>query len=272
MTPEERSTLSNIGFFAPLAIITIHNLVTHRSLSSNNTKATLGVLIFGFLGATGVLLSAFPFAVGVVGVFTRDIADTPLEGVVKNMNNVVGGPWATLRTCLQFFLPLMNDALIIWRAWSIFSGRRWAKYILASVWIITAASQVLSFAINLFATSLIAYVLRGHLKLIGSLKVQQCLQDKFLVWRVLMLLMDAGFVYCSLQLIVFILEFNPMRGGLTSSSVDKMDTFIKVFNMISIFYPTIVTYFAQGLSSAAGIHEAAISIHQSQEQARDANV
>ncbi|KAG6809891.1 hypothetical protein H0H92_014260 [Tricholoma furcatifolium] len=140
MTPEERSTLSNFGtvLWSSLNGNAIPIFFFHRSLSSNNTKATLGVIIFSFLGATGVLVSAFPLYVGVVGVFTHDVAHIPLEGVVKNMNNILGGPWAASQTCLLIFPPLVNDALIIWRAWSIFSGRRWAKYLLASTWIADA--------------------------------------------------------------------------------------------------------------------------------------
>ncbi|KAG6810662.1 hypothetical protein H0H92_010842 [Tricholoma furcatifolium] len=181
MTPEERSVLQNIGivlwsnlnidipiyflygFFAPLAILNIHNLVIYRSLSSNSTKGTLSVIIFSFLGATGVLLSTFPIDVGAVAVFMHDVANKPLADVVKSMDHILNGPWTTYQRWLISFPPVMNDALIIWRAWSIFSGRRWAKYILASTWIITAdlgaTSQVLSFVVNLFATSLIAYVL-----------------------------------------------------------------------------------------------------------------
>ncbi|KAG6808557.1 hypothetical protein H0H92_003734, partial [Tricholoma furcatifolium] len=110
MTPEERSTLQNIGtaLWSNLSsdiptYFLYGNFYSHRGLSSNNTKATLGVILFSFLGATGVLVSTFPLDVGVIGVFTRDVADTPLEDVVKNMNNVLAGPWAASQTCLLMF-------------------------------------------------------------------------------------------------------------------------------------------------------------------------
>ncbi|KAG6811784.1 hypothetical protein H0H92_005854 [Tricholoma furcatifolium] len=96
-----------------------------------------------------------------------------------------GGRWLSslpLATHNDASEPIVNDALIIWRAWVILSGKRWSKYILVAAWVMTteaitsptgnvpvsvnianalsSSSTGLSFATNFLATAFIAYILR----------------------------------------------------------------------------------------------------------------
>ncbi|KAG6811783.1 hypothetical protein H0H92_005853 [Tricholoma furcatifolium] len=263
MTPEDRSMLQVVGtslwknlqeyipifllygLFAPLTIITIHNLVMHRGLSSTSTKATVGVIVFSFLAATGQMIATIATVLGPLVVFKREIIGTPLEEVLNDMNNFLT-PWTSGSFWLSGLPLAVNDALIIWRSWVIFSGRRWAKCILAATWMMTAdtlssdviippsgilpslliissdfalASIGLSFATNFLATAFIAYILR---------------------------------INSSLQL--------------------RLAIFDDVYFMISGFYPTLVTYLVHELSPTVEIHEAATAVYESQQREAEIRV
>ncbi|KAG6808829.1 hypothetical protein H0H92_002743 [Tricholoma furcatifolium] len=180
------------GTLAPLAVVTVYNLISHRGLSSNGTKVTVGVIVFSFLAATGLMISSVALNLVALVGFTHEIVSVSLVDVLNDMDYCTL-PWSSCVNWLSSLPPTVNDALIIWRAWVIFKGRRWAKFILIATWILTAGTSLssiildpaarvfppgnepvlltvsfqlwtsstgVSFATNLIATAFITYILR----------------------------------------------------------------------------------------------------------------
>ncbi|KAG6810232.1 hypothetical protein H0H92_012798 [Tricholoma furcatifolium] len=112
---------------------------------------------------------------------------------------------------------------------------------------------------------------KRHLNLTTKL---QRLQERFQVWRVLVLLVDSGFIYCGLQLIDFIITIIVVSAvSVTSSLYQNAMIYNEAHIMISAFYPTLVTYLVQDLSSTTAIREAATVVYGSRRrQLRGADV
>ncbi|KAG6909770.1 hypothetical protein DXG01_015486 [Tephrocybe rancida] len=126
--------------------------------------------------------------------------------------------------------PLLSDALIIWRAWVVFSKQRWAMYVSILLWLaatatslaslgsiqvvsagatqqiaanpignkLSIASIALSIATNFVATSFIACTLWTHLRFIRK-HIETKYRASFRLWRTLLLLIDSGFLFFALQ-------------------------------------------------------------------------
>ncbi|KAG6810712.1 hypothetical protein H0H92_010622 [Tricholoma furcatifolium] len=171
MTPDDRSLLQDMGsiLWDDLVGIGLDCFIhvkkpSHRGVSSTSTKITLGVIIINFLAATIVILPAILNALYDFGVLAHHIVNLSMDDTFATLNESTSRAVVIIGTLARFFLPIVNDALIIWRAWVLFTGRTWAK---------------------------------GHLKLLRNLKLDR---NEFRVWQVVMLLADTGAVYCILQL------------------------------------------------------------------------
>ncbi|KAG6829687.1 hypothetical protein H0H92_003805 [Tricholoma furcatifolium] len=95
MSPEERIKLKGLGF----AVWENHQmhigwLLIERGLLTKSTKATLGVILFSFLAATGLVISQTVSDIGALVTFTHKIVNkaTPLEDTLSSMDTFAG-PW-----------------------------------------------------------------------------------------------------------------------------------------------------------------------------------
>ncbi|KAG6811236.1 hypothetical protein H0H92_008406 [Tricholoma furcatifolium] len=301
MTPSEREFLQNLGtvvwqdfanhvgvallygMLTPLTIITVQKLVEHRGLSSLRTKATLGVLLFAFITATGFLWSSLMPTITLIQWIMVDNIAVPLEEKLGPLNTRTY-TWDVVAVWFQLFPPLTNDALIIWRAWVLFDRKRWALYILLVLWAASVgtsltyaaitsipgvhyeasaleaaavysidAGTTLSFATNFLASAFIGYVLWGHWKTIRKSQMAQD-REKFRIVG------SSDPTLNKFQLTAVVLGFTPVVAN--SNAYEGVEIYLGVYNMISAMYPTIVTFIVHGPLSIAGIHETATVVYQ----------
>ncbi|KAF5384380.1 hypothetical protein D9615_003132 [Tricholomella constricta] len=164
-------------------------------------------------------------------------------------------------------MPLISDAVVIWRAWVLFTDRLWFLILPVVLWLGTVAttfaylafdtideqppgsllipdllssSIALSAATNAAATLLIAYILWAHRKVVvhnlglGGKRRSQ-------VQNVLTLLVESGLIYFILQIVTLILTFAPnSAGGKGTAQHMAGEIFFASYCMISGMYPTIV--------------------------------
>lgn len=162
-------------------------------------------------------------------------------------------------------LPIVNDALIVWRGRVVFVERRWVMYIVSLFWLALSATTVaelgfilndpggtivdgkwlplytvsmaLSLATNFFATSAIASMLWAHRKfLFHTLGRKQRRRSDVL--RVLTVLVESGCMYCILQFITLML--NALYYSDTSAARHATSIFLSVSVVVSAMYPPLV--------------------------------
>lgn len=172
-------------------------------------------------------------------------------------------------------VPILNDAVIIWRAWVLFPMQKWWACISVFLWMSTVVTRVtqlaflarplgvkgflsgtnhlttklvtacvsLSLATNVVATSSIAYGLWRHRKLLAAYHSEGKRGDH--VQKTLGLLVESGAVFCILQFITLILNAFPFR--LPYSKVNlAAEAFHASYTELSAMYPTLVMFLAKG--------------------------
>ncbi|KAG6808423.1 hypothetical protein H0H92_004158 [Tricholoma furcatifolium] len=273
MTPDDRELLQRVGFallenfkhiiigpaflygiFSPLAIITLHELFIRRGLSSQGTKTILGVILFGLLAAAGNVTAALTSIFAAMRLILVENAKMPLAERTVLADAIVNPSYSALEWFSQ--LPVVvNDALIIWRAWVIFSKTRWALYILIPTWIATAGpmpinpnmaaiiasniaftSQCLSLATNFLATSFIGSILWSVNSQISDDWVQDVFHSKLV---------------------------SVATARIATADSEGIDIFNSIYAMISAMYPTITTFLIHGPFSMVGIHDTVTEIYES---------
>ncbi|KAF8060812.1 hypothetical protein FPV67DRAFT_1511653 [Lyophyllum atratum] len=165
-------------------------------------------------------------------------------------------------------LLIISDCTVIWRAWVLYPERRWIMIAPCALLVGTIgtslaclvllftesahtfgglqtspriayvfdASLALSLATNAVSTLLILYKLWAHFRLFGpSMGITR--NSTSPVLRVMLVLVESGFAYCSLQAMLLILEFIPI----TDFPLYTVDLFlISSSQMITAMYPVII--------------------------------
>ncbi|KAF8063194.1 hypothetical protein FPV67DRAFT_232338 [Lyophyllum atratum] len=241
-----RAVLKNLAYVTTISLLyggftVVVALVTVRVLSEGRyfrfTKLQLGMSILSFMLAT-LYWGAF------VGYFVRDMrwalmglaeAKFSLETLHGTNREVFG--WSGISIGTAKFLPVINDAIVIWRCRAIYSNQRavpilplmmylamlgttsayLAKTFRGSPSISTAstfpesdnlvlASLGLSFAINLLTTVFVLYKLGKYMTALEN-------QQRGPVYRILIIVVLSGSGYSALQLTALVLQAVPILKG-----------------------------------------------------------
>ncbi|RDB26947.1 hypothetical protein Hypma_005026 [Hypsizygus marmoreus] len=188
--------------------------------------------------------------------------DLPLEARPSIVNDKTFHPNLIIIWTTQL-LPIISDAVVMWRAWVLFPERRWVMLVPFALWIGTIATALaylglsttvsaivapelviadlfsaniaLSMATNGFATLLIASHRKIVIDKLGLSRRQSPVQN------VLLLLVESGAVYCMLQLVTLIMSVVPdSEGGEGSARYIAGQVFVATYIVLSAMYPTIV--------------------------------
>jgi hypothetical protein len=168
------------------------------------------------------------------------------------------------------FLPVVSDAVVVWRAWVLFTDQRWLLafpiILLTATTVVTftflgyttqftrhasslAAVQpafiaklftariTLSLATNAVATLLIAYKLRNHRRIVKTLGLGKGTSGG---QKALLLLIESGAVYCALQVVNVALSLAALPGGRGGRAQIASQVFFAGYTMISAMYPTTI--------------------------------
>ncbi|KAG5727363.1 hypothetical protein E4T56_gene12061 [Termitomyces sp. T112] len=273
------------GMLVPVFSDVICSLVTRQKQSS---WVTLIIVLLGFitlcvLDAEMVMNGRAQLRAEVM--FFGSIVEDPGYGIVFN---TAAGIIYQLDQWMPLILPVINDTFIIWRAWSIFGRRRWAAYIsiilcLASVGILVAYAIVVAYDIlhalmiphsmetlleygplialvlslvkNILATFFISWILWGYLKFLQqNFNTRQ--RQRYTIWRVLLILVEAGAVYNLLLIVAIVLHF---RGKSTGAVILG-----NVITIVSIAFPTLTIFLVQGPFSTAHLVESVMSLYDTE--------
>ncbi|KAG6916160.1 hypothetical protein DXG01_008174 [Tephrocybe rancida] len=267
------------GFLAPMILMFILYLIKRRQTS----RITLTICASGLTAFTLMIVVRLWDVATLVEVFldrTTSLAERHATYLSKEIIPARAINW------LQFIPPVLNDAFIIWRAWVIFQRRKWALYLsvilclstfaLTLVFLILYASAAgnvedwngrskrihalsatfsgLSISTNLVATSFIGWTLWSHLKFIKNASGSRHPQ-MFKVPRVLMLLVDSGALYMTLQITRFVLQF----------ALDSTNVTYYILCCIQLVYPSITMVLIHGPFSIAGAHDTVMSVYDSRD-------
>ncbi|KAG6811014.1 hypothetical protein H0H92_009355 [Tricholoma furcatifolium] len=244
---------------SPLAILSIWNLTKTRDVAFLRTKVNLVIILLGLIAALGDVISDLGYLLVLMRESMILNIGIPLDEK-QVLTDVLAQKWDAAGMWCQAVPLLLNDALIIWRGWVLFAKRRWALGVLLVLWIAAAgtliafvtlesdpttaandrlynisvnlsnASAGLSILDNVIATSLIGYILWGHLRVIRNKNIQTKDMATFKVWRILLLLVEIGFAFCVLQAL----------------------------------FPALVVFLIQGPFSISEIHETATAVYEPQ--------
>jgi len=153
--------------------------------------------------------------------------------------------------------------VVIWRAWVLFPDRRWVMILPISMLVGTTActlayialamaqkgsstingglfgsSMFLSLSTNVITTLMITYKLWSHRKLLvkdlGLTRGQSAAQ------KVLDIMVESGFSYCVLQIIIVALNSLPKAPKLGSPLGYAAQVLLCSYTILSVMYPTIV--------------------------------
>ncbi|KAG6824003.1 hypothetical protein H0H92_008295 [Tricholoma furcatifolium] len=142
MSPDERELLQGIGsdlllkFYVGIGPMLLYGLLCPVTLLSTvwdlasehrkswKVKATLFVVAFSLLAATGYLITLLyiPHVIPRAVMIYDD--DLSLENRATLSDNLVS-QWSNAQIIIQQLPLLTNDGLIIWRAWALLAKRRW---------------------------------------------------------------------------------------------------------------------------------------------------
>ncbi|KAG6807578.1 hypothetical protein H0H92_007048 [Tricholoma furcatifolium] len=189
MSPDERELLQGIGsdlllkFYVGIGPMLLYGeCLWSEHRKSWNVKATLFVVAFSLLAATGYLitLSYIPHVIPRAVMISDD--GLSLEDRATLGDNVIS-LWSNAQIIIQQ-LPVEG-----------------ADYVFS----ISDANALLTIATNALATCFIAYVLREYFKTMSNNLGTKEL-SKFRVWKILLLLFETGFAYCMLQILQYALS------------------------------------------------------------------
>lgn len=183
-------------------------------------------------------------------------------------------------------LPIINDAVVIWRARVLFPQQKWIIIPPMTLWIglvgtsfaylglqvspavvtnsastglpsteghLLTSTFAISIATNISATLLIGYKLWSHRKVVvknlglGGRRSQ--------VQNVLIVLVESGVIYCALQTATLILTLVPDSTAGTGSGRIPGLVFFATYVLLSAMYPTIVVVLVNSQRSTADIYE-----------------
>ncbi|KAH0586717.1 hypothetical protein H2248_007932 [Termitomyces sp. 'cryptogamus'] len=277
-------TLLTHGIFCPLGIFAAKN-----SMKNSSHRLTRCIMFLGILIATCYMVVSTEIVVLYTRLGMIQNTSTPLA-VKRALTNKQIIPCKVAVTVLQLIPLLTNDGLMVWRAWVIFSRRQWALWTLIFLWILTLGAIVgttitmarsnlvanqllivsiaLTFSTNFITTCFIGYTLWGYWRVITQCnRPVQGLHRRRKVWIVLLLFVETGFIYSLLQLFLMVdevLSTDFETAIELSMAQNTIDIISIICNMLSMFYPVIVTLLIQGPSLILGILESATSIDEVQ--------
>jgi hypothetical protein len=285
MTPDEEALLSQAGVSILVVmtwIITISILqgiffllfslstyIIIRRGFATVTKVSWGlflVTVFCFLVATlhwCANIAAFVIIIrtGLVESLDLSLADKLAYANLRAQKSNIIVLWTEL-------LPVISDAVVVWRAWALFVGQRWIMigpilmllatisttfaYLGFTIQFSDSGSQVssnpgylltvnmftskisLSLATNVVATLLIAYKLWTHRTVVvNNLGIHKPSRSQ----KVLLYLVESGILYCTLQAINVALNLAPVPGGYDSPATFVSQVIFAFYIIVSVTPP-----------------------------------
>ncbi|RDB18527.1 hypothetical protein Hypma_000239 [Hypsizygus marmoreus] len=256
------------GAFILLFFISVASVI-RRGLGSRLTQLMLSLTIISFAAATVYWAATIAaVAVQIRSTLVND-PDTPITEKLRRSDHHI----FLLQVILAWssgILPIISDAVVIWRAWVLFLETRWvmigplmlllatnlAGLVLYSIDFDTLdaatkgiqnlshrlsnASLVLSLAANALATMMIGYKLWQHRTFLAQMVGPN--QHRFRhAQNVLLILVESGVVYFFLQVAEFILGIDTSGPVVPGSAQDMANNiFGVVYLSFSGMYPTIV--------------------------------
>ncbi|KAG6840131.1 hypothetical protein C0991_008647 [Blastosporella zonata] len=164
--------------------------------------------------------------------------------------------------CASVLPPFISDAVVIWRAWVLFTDQRWIMILPISMVLGTTATSlvyvssavsgslsgqinsrlfgssiILSTATNVVTTLMITYKLWCHRKCVVK---NLGTSPRSPAQKVLDILVESGFVYCALQVITLTLDSLPKAPELGTPYAYAVQVFLCSYTVIAAMYPTIV--------------------------------
>ncbi|KAF5382134.1 hypothetical protein D9615_004307 [Tricholomella constricta] len=288
MTPEEAALLQRIGtvllldlatvttvslFYGMLILLfsTAISTMTRRGLKSRATLAMFSVTLVSFLLGTLYWISSVAVFVIQIREPLVHILDAPLDRARLTAINKMIFPYARLASWTNQLLPIVSDAVVIWRAWVLFAEQRWVMIgpltlLLATTGATLAylgltssfavsvtdnkggisvtanlvtASIALSLVTNAVSTLLILYKLWTHRAFIKNLG-QEKIGRNSRVQNVMLLLIESGAMYCIIQLLSLILESRPIAKKSVLSVHYAGSIIIVGYALLSAMYPAVV--------------------------------
>jgi len=261
------SATSIIFFYAISIFLFSFSAYRHlrRGLASWPTRVMFTTTLISFLLVTLYEVSFLAgYAMQIKGLLV-DSAGTFNTAKIHRVNE-----HGMALSILRFWTPqlslILGDGIVIWRAWVLYWNQRWimlgpcillvgtvgtslAFLVLEStsrIALITGrpppiipylfiASLALSLATNVISTSLIMYKFWVHL----SFNIQMKIGRKSMspVLRLMLILVESGFAYCLLQVLVLITDLTHTG---SASRRDAFDFFWITTQMITAIYPTVI--------------------------------
>ncbi|GLB33184.1 hypothetical protein LshimejAT787_0100690 [Lyophyllum shimeji] len=279
MTPQETqqlqslavSTLTDVSAFA--AVTLFHGIFTllfaistaiflRRGLKTRASWTMFAITIVTYTLSTMYWASDFAVIVYSLKPTLIDQSDLELAAKLRVMiTKMEVANWVSIWT--STLPPLISDAVVIWRAWVLFPERRWVVMPSVAMLFGTTActlafnllrlapngngringnlfgsSIILSLCTNAVTTALIAYKLWSLRRFV--VKDLGLTQGRSAVQRVLDIMVESGFSYCTLQIITVTLDSLPDAPILGKPLAYAVQVLLCSYTVLSAMYPTLV--------------------------------
>ncbi|KAF5371962.1 hypothetical protein D9615_008062 [Tricholomella constricta] len=279
MSPDERALLQIIGrfilqnFVTLTPIVVLHGIfimlfpfstftLLQRGPASRPTQAMLGTTLIAFLVSSFLCISTVSNNVITIreALFnsTGMLDFSILEKFSKSISKT-----SSIQAVAFMLIPILNDSVVIWRAWVLYLDRQWIMLVPCAFLFGTIgatvtylvfdfkffqssmldpvssdvfkASLTLSLGTNVTATSLIFYRLWGHHRFLRRMGIKQ--NSTSPVQKILIVLVESGLAYCALQITIIVLEFISTP---TFSFLFASGALLNVLMLMTAMYPSIV--------------------------------
>ncbi|KAE9404517.1 hypothetical protein BT96DRAFT_935654 [Gymnopus androsaceus JB14] len=298
MTPDEAQEIADVGqvLFVDFEYLIINCTLyaffisvyiysqTYTPFRRKDTTGWAGQLLIGLLGTAFVIVTLNTLAYGIIVSLPGGLPAQEDAADSQPLLNV----WGVIEIWTGNLIYLMADTIIVWRAWAIWDNRpvHWLLSILmfANIGVNIADSVAdtraeledlvsgvtldwvnvaLSFAVNVVATSLIAYKAWDHHKAVKGISTRN---KKTPVESILLLLVESGAIFGILQVALDVNQIPESNIGQAEGVIGNFYNFTAALNPVAIFIlvQTQTTYeHSMHISSHIGKASTEISIQQS---------
>ncbi|KAF5378743.1 hypothetical protein D9615_007000 [Tricholomella constricta] len=285
MNPEDSILLQHLGLTFLFDLSSLVGLTLIYGMLVSLTLISIAMLLrrgrpsrrfMLFVNLLAFLLGTLQWAAYLEGFVYKiratlvELPDYPLDDSRLDAINARLFPGVVIDNWASQLLPLLSDAIIVWRALAFFPNQRWVMaapltlllggivtsivYLgLTSKLASTQAAQVgasavtanlfastiaLSLATNAVATSLVSYRLWSHRKTMLKSGFQRMSNTQ----KVMLIVVESGVLFCIFQVVVMALMFAPYE-PLSSFDLGSVTT-VSIYTLFSAMYPTIIVILA----------------------------
>ncbi|KAF5388890.1 hypothetical protein D9757_005030 [Collybiopsis confluens] len=241
------------GIYCALAVGTGYLLIV-QGLHMRSRKVLLALICVMFVSSTSISVIRIVFQLKLIDVY-GPVPYDPSELIIR---------LTSVSNCLERLNYVLSDTIVVWRAWLFYQRNRKIKIALVTVMACSAVAAIIDGAFtvveevnanglalptgadtliltlpllitNIFATSLIAYQAWLYRK-----EVQHHFSDGTVstsVGKLLMILVESGFVYCGLWILVLITRYRLLSNL-------AFDVMFAVFPHLTAIYPVLIIMLA----------------------------